>query len=124
MPRSEKESKLTVEQYIDGIKDQGLRNTVRKLRIIIVKSLPTAEEQVKWGMPYYSINGEGVVSIAEYAKHVNLYFFSGARLSSKLLEGTGRGMRHIKIGAASEIKLRELSPILREAANLTKNSLV
>jgi hypothetical protein len=64
---------------------------------------------------YYSIDGEGNASIAKYAKHFNL--FSGVELSSKLLEGTGRGMRHIKIQGASDIE-EEIHRLLKQSAKL------
>ena len=72
-----------------------MRATIKKLRQTVVRSLARPNESVKWGIPRYSIAGEKIVAIREYKKHVNLYFFSGAKVSSKLLEGSGRGMRHI-----------------------------
>ena len=57
-----------------------------------------------------------VALIGDYKKHINLYFFQGARLSSDLLEGTGKGMRHIKIVGDSDINSAEVSRLLKEAA--------
>lgn len=42
------------------------------------------------GVPNNSVDKESVAAIAEYTNHVNLYFFSGAELSSNLLQGTGK----------------------------------
>ena len=109
----------TVDQYITSVKDPELRKIMRKLRSLIREGMPEATESIKWGMPYYSINGQGIVSMAEYAKHVNLYFFMGARLSSPLLEGTGKGMRHIKIQNVSKIGDREILRLLRRASKAT-----
>ena len=88
----------TVKGYIQNVKDPKLQKIMRRLTSMIRKSLPSADEFVKWGVPYYSIDGRGIISMAEYTKNVNLYFLSGAELDSKLVEGTGKGMRHIKIG--------------------------
>ncbi len=68
------------------------------------------------GSPCYSVNGQMVALIGDYKKHINLYFFQGARLSSERLEGTGKGMRHIKVAVESDINPEEFSRLLKEAA--------
>jgi hypothetical protein len=59
-----------------------------------------------------------VASIANYSGHVNLYLMQGAELSSDLLEGTGKGMRHITVKTLAEIKETEFIRLLREAGGL------
>jgi Domain of unknown function (DU1801) len=58
--------------------------------------------------------------------HVNLGFFRGAELddSNGLLEGTGKGMRHVKIRIPGDIKRRELAIILKQAAGLAATRVV
>ena len=70
------------------------------------------------GIPNYSIKKEIIVAIAENTNHVNLYFFSGAALSSKLLEGIGKGMWHVTIKDSAEINETELSSLLKQAEKL------
>ncbi len=70
------------------------------------------------GVPTYSVNGKGIASIADYSRHINLYFFQGAKLSSKLLQGTGKGMRHIKIYTLKHIDETEFTKLLKKAAKL------
>ena len=48
----------------------------------------------------------------------NLGFFEGARLTSQLLEGTGKGMRHVKVRTLKGIKEREIVGLLKKAAKL------
>jgi hypothetical protein len=55
-----------------------------------------------------------------YKDHLNLGFWQGAKLDSKLLEGTGKGMRHIKVWKESDIEEREFAKIIRDAAKLSK----
>ena len=81
--------------------------------------MPGATETVKWGVPYYTLNGVGVASIAEYTEHVNLYLLQGAKLSSDLLEGTGKSTRHFAVKTTAELKETELLRLLREAGTLT-----
>ena len=106
-----------VDSYISRV-DPKLRSQFQKLRLIIKKALPGVSESVKWGVPYYSLDGVGVASIADYSGHVNLYLMQGAELSSHLLEGTGKGMRHITVKTLAEVKETEFVRLLREAGGL------
>ena len=92
-----------VDEYVSKV-DPKLRRQFQKLRSIVKNALPGASESVKWGVPYYSLNGVGVASLGDYTKHVNLYFMQGAKLSSDLLKGTGKGMRHITIKTLAEMR--------------------
>ena len=42
----------------------------------------------------------------------------GAKLSSKLLEGTGKGMRHVTVEAKAHIDEKEINRLIREAGKL------
>ncbi len=52
---------------------------------------------------------------------VNLYFHQGTRLPDPegLLEGTGKGMRHVKIRKASDIRPAAIEELVRAAYKLT-----
>ena len=106
-----------VNEYVSKV-DPKLRRQFQRLRSIVKKALPGVSEAVKWGIPYYSLDGVGVASIAEYSQHVNLYFLQGAKLSSDLLEGTGRGMRHITVKTLKDIKEGEFTRLLSQAGKL------
>ena len=58
-------------------------------------------------------------AIIVYSKHINISFPSGANLSDpdKLLKGTGKRVRHIKIQKYDDIKLSEVNKLLLEARN-------
>ena len=106
-----------VDAYIAGI-DPRLRGRFEELRSLVKKALPGVSESIKWGVSYYTHNGTGVASIAEYSDHVNLYLMQGAKLSSKLLEGTGKGMRHVTVEAKAHIDEKEINRLIREAGKL------
>ena len=108
----------TIDEYISKIKDSRLRKIMMKIVLIIRNLFPSAVESVKWGVPYYSVNKIGVISLAEYTNHVNLYFMSGAKLSSKLLEGAGKGMRHVTIASESDINEKEIVNLIKQAEKL------
>jgi hypothetical protein len=106
-----------VDSYVSKV-DPKLRDQFQMLRLMVKKALPGVFESVKWGVPYYSLDGVGVASIADYSGHVNLYLMQGANISSDLLEGTGKGMRHITVKTLAEIKETEFMQLLREAGGL------
>jgi hypothetical protein len=95
-----------------------LRGQFEKLRSLVKKALPGVSESMKWSVPYYTYEGIGVASIAEYSDHVNLYLMHGAQLPSKRLEGTGKGMHHITVEPSADIDEKEIMRLLREAGKL------
>ena len=123
MPRTDKPK--TAVAYINQISDVKIRKLARKVRAVIKDSVPEAKETLKMGIPCYTVNDKMFTSIADYTAHVNLYFNQGSKLSSTRLEGTGKGMRHIKVGSESDIDAEEFSRLLKEAARnaLTEKSL-
>jgi len=48
---------------------------LKQLYEIIKLAIPTAEETIKWGMPYFTINGENLCGFAAQKKHIS--FFPG-----------------------------------------------
>jgi hypothetical protein len=108
-----------VDEYIDAINDPNLRRLASKVRRIARKAPPQALESMKWGVPNCSIDGENIASITSHSKHINLYFFQGAKLSSTLLQGTGKRMRHIKIRESRDIRQTEFIGLLRKATKIT-----
>ena len=94
------------------------RAVVEALRRLIVAIAPHAHEDLKWGQPWYAGN-KGVCYIAAFKNHVNLGFARGAELADPRgrLEGTGKGMRHVKIRSAKDIDAAVKS-LLREAFKL------
>lgn len=110
---------MDVDEMLKGV-DPKLRSLTEALRKVIKKALPTAVEQVKWGNPVYTINEKNVVNIMHYDDHVNLGFFMGAKLKSRKLEGTGKGLRHVKVRSKADIDEVEFSSLLKKAASLSK----
>lgn len=91
----------------------------QKLRSIIARALPGAEECVKWLNPTYRVGGRNVAWLQLYKDHVNLGFFKGSSLKSKRLVGTGKGLRHVKVWKPSDIDEAEFSRLLRDAEKIS-----
>jgi hypothetical protein len=107
-----------VEAFVKEI-EPGKRANVQKLRAFVRKQAPHLKEQIKWGNICW-IGQSNVCWTIVYSDHVDFGFFKGAELKdpAKLLEGTGKGLRHVKVRAAGDIKEKEFTALLKEAMAL------
>ena len=105
-----------VEEYIAKL-PPAQQEIVRSLRKTIRQAAPKLGEAIKWQTPCYS-GSSNVCSIAAFKNHVNLHFFQGAELTDKqgVLEGTGKGMRHVKVHSAKEIPNNAIAGLVKQAA--------
>ena len=113
-------AKKTVDSYIAALPppQKAMASTLRQ---IIRKAAPALVETIKWGTPCYGGAGN-VCSIMAFASHVNLAFFRGAELNDQdgLLEGTGKGMRHITIRSSKDVRRAAITALVKQAANLVQ----
>lgn len=89
----------------------------RRLDRVVRKGAPKATGAIKWGMPVYEHHGM-LCYIRAQAKYVTLGFYAqGTSLEDPkgLLEGTGKAMRHVKIGAADVVDEKYLGELVRQA---------
>ena len=106
-----------VDTYVKKLPPET-RAVVEALRRLIFDLAPNAREELKWGQPWYA-GSKGVCYVAAFKDHVNLGFARGAELPDPAgrLEGTGKGMRHVKIRSAKEIDAA-VKNLAREAFKL------
>ena len=83
------------------------------------------EVQVHDGFPTACVQEAAIGYVNVFKTHVNVGFFTGAFLDDprKLLEGTGKRMRHIKIHPGQEIDSAALAALIENAYNDIKNRL-
>ena len=62
----------SVDDYIDAQPDH-VRGVLNKVRSIIRKALPKAEELISYQMPLYTLDGERVLFFAGWKQHYSLY---------------------------------------------------
>jgi hypothetical protein len=99
-----------VSQYIEE-QNSPQKEICRRLREIILKTFPSIKEEMKWGVPNYG----KIYYFVALKTHVNLGF-SIKNLSNdeiKLLEGTGKTMRHIKINSIDDIDEKKIVKLLK-----------
>ena len=128
-----KAAQSTFEELVDGV-DPQLVEIARRLRAMILKVDPKAVETVRLGdhAATYGVGPkkmtEGYAYIMPLRGYVNLGFYQGARLPdpARLLEGTGKGLRHVKVrtpsaaGAAALRQLVRASLALRKRTRMTR----
>ena len=70
---------------------------LRRLRAILTRALPEAEEIVAYNMPGFRIGGSVVASYAAFSKQCGLYFLAGA-ISEHADDITAAGLKATKTG--------------------------
>lgn len=110
----------SVDSYIRKLKPP-LREIASELRALVKSSAPGIEEDIKWGKPWYSKDGY-ICYISASKSHITFGFAKGARLNDPrgLLEGTGKGMRHVKVRSLNDIDKTVIRGWVREAVGLNK----
>jgi len=64
MSTSRKQFK-TIEEYINTF-PENVQDILEKMREVIRKSAPEAEETINYGMPTFQVNGKNLVHFAAY----------------------------------------------------------
>jgi hypothetical protein len=110
----------TVNDYVKKLPAEQA-SIVTALRQVVVAAAPAATETIKWAQPVYELNGP-MIFIKAHARHVNIGFWRGAQLPdpSKLLEGSGDKMRHVKITHAAAIDAKALTRLIKAAVRLNR----
>lgn len=66
----------TVTEYIAQAPKE-VRNSLTKLRAVIKKAAPKANERISYGMPFYEYGGTGIqgrlIYFAAFKKHISLF---------------------------------------------------
>jgi len=110
--------------WIDAyVKEAGkLESVTKAVRALVKKAVKGGEEYVNpWKIP--SFDSDGPLCCFMVAKeHVTLAFMRGAVLPDpeKLLEGTGKGVRHVKLRSVAEVKRPGVRKLIAEAAKLNR----
>ena len=98
--------------WLEGVRPEH-RDLMIQLHRIVMSAEPDFTLSLKWRNPAYSFGGQAVLYLADQADYVHLGFYNGSLFEdpARLIEGTGKRMRHIKIASMSddlELKLREM----------------
>jgi len=111
-------TKGTVEDYLKDV-SAGNANTFRAVRALIKKEAPGLTEVIKWGNPVY-VGKENVIMICSYNNHLNVEFVKGAHMKDPKneLEGTGKGLRHVKIPHGEKVPEAVIKAFIKQGLAL------
>jgi hypothetical protein len=110
--------------WIDAhVKKAGkLEGVAKAVRALVKKTVKGCEEYVNpWKIPSFDSNGPLCCFMAG-KEHVTFAFLRGAALPDpeKLLEGTGKGVRHVKLRSVADVKRPGVKKLIVAAAKLNK----
>jgi hypothetical protein len=108
----------TVTSVLEHLKGDQLE-VAESLRALVMKCLPHAVETSTWGNITYLLNDRNLAWLCFYRDHTDFGFFRGVDLESPRLEGTGKGLRHVKVLSMDDIDENEFRRLLLDAAKLT-----
>lgn len=116
------ERKMKKGETIDAFiarQPEPLREIMTALRAIVRETAPDLEEKPKWSWPTF-VGRSNVAYIAPMNGYVNLGFFRGAELPDPvgIVEGTGKGLRHVKVRSLEDMPRAALEDLVRAAIRL------
>jgi hypothetical protein len=110
-----------IDAYVSR-KDKELGRVATGLRSLVKQTVPGAKETVNpWKIPTFEWNGPMCFfSIAKH--HITFGFLRGTSLPdpAKLLEGTGKNLRHVKVRTVEDLGKPALRKLIQSAAKLNK----
>lgn len=107
-----------VQKFLEEIMmfDDEKFNMLQKLREIVFKQFPKAKERMMYGGIMFSLEDDfGGLFVRK--KHISFEFGNGFAMNDpkKLLEGTGKFRRHLKIKSLKEVKDKEVEFFVKQA---------
>ena len=121
MPTIEgKQAGIWIDAYVK--KAGKLEDVTKAVRALLKKSVKGGEEYVNpWKIPSFDSNGPLCCFMAG-KEHVTFAFMRGAALPDpeKLLEGKGKGVRHVKLRSVVDVKRPAVKKLIAAAAKMNK----
>jgi len=97
------------------------RAILDELRVLIQDVAPEAKASLKWGMPFFSIDGKLFCALTAHKAHVNLVLYGPREAYSDpegRLLGTGRAGYHVRIDSVDSLPRNEIRDWLQTAVKL------
>ncbi|MGB7435463.1 MAG: DUF1801 domain-containing protein [Candidatus Acidiferrum sp.] len=110
-----------IDVYIAS-KQANLGAVAQELRSLVKTVVPDTTETVNpWRIPTFESNGP-MCMFTVGKHHVTFGFLRGTSLPdpAKLLEGTGKNLRHVKLRSAEDLRKPALKKLIQAAARLNK----
>jgi hypothetical protein len=101
--------------------DSSLHDHIRALDALIRAAAPDLTPSIKWGNLTYHLEAN-VCALVAHTQYVNLQIWVGATIAdpNKLLTGTGKQMRHIKLPVETPYNAQAVTAIVRAAVKAAR----
>lgn len=118
-PRADKaEGDAPVRQYIARL-DGWKREVAQRFDALVGREVPSVRRAVKWGNPFYGVEGQGwFAAFAAFKKHVKITFFRGTSLSPVPPSGEHKDGRSLDLTEAESFDERLIGDWVRQASRL------
>lgn len=95
---------------------------VEAVRALVKKTVKPVTEEVKYGGILFS-SGIPFGGVFAYKEHVSVEFGHGAKIQgmAHVLEGSGKGRRHVKLRVVKDISAKQLAALLPLALEAAKS---
>ena len=107
-----------VTKFLNDLQTSSMQQfeIVSTIRQLFISSNTPLEEGFKYGGIVYSFSGSLIGGIFLYKNHLSIEFSYGTYFSDpyKVLEGQGKGRRHIKITDAKDIEKKSVPFYIQE----------
>ena len=108
----------TVSDFLTNLKSVSPTNhkIITTLRKLMKSSHPDTKERIMYGGIMFALDDNDVGGIFPYTSHVSFEFSHGSKLKDpkKLLEGSGKHRRHLKISTLDEIDTKETASFVSQ----------
>lgn len=103
-----------VQAWLDTLRPDQ-RETALALNDATLAAEPALVRTIKWGNLMFLHQGAHALAVVMHKDHANLQVFNGAQLAADFpaLEGTGKGVRHLKIRYSQPLDAGLVSAIVR-----------
>lgn len=101
----------------------ALRAILDELRAMIAQAAPDASAALKWGMPFFTRDGEMMCALAAFKSHVNLILPGPPGTYADpdgRLEGDGKTGKHLKLRSVEDLPRAAVRGWLKTAAARAK----
>lgn len=109
----------TYDSFDAWYKDRSLsqKRIITKLRKLVAKVAPSLVESSKWTNGVWLKGDLPIIYCHTSTDHIQLGFFAGAKINdpNKLLRGSGKSVRHLRIEKATDIDEKAFTTMIRKA---------
>ncbi|HXH22760.1 MAG TPA: DUF1801 domain-containing protein [Dehalococcoidia bacterium] len=102
---------------------RGMRDTVEALRALVKEAVPEVNERPQPRTKTFNYDHHGaLLAISGYQNWASIGFIRGDQLrdDGAVLEGTGAGMRHVRVARGAPLPAERIIALVRQAAELNE----